>query len=260
MKDLKLDKLAMLARTCAVHRVFITPYPATDGGGWWLDIDHKDPQVGRKLMTQRGGLRVFKSVDQALAILRECGYLGSVMVLPESDPRPERAAAPATGEEKLDDALAQARETYARLSAIPHDELSAADKAKMEYAQIFSSKMDRESSNFRKTVIRGLQPVPPPVRMFHEPEEDDIIARLEATYARLSAIPRDELSAAQRDELDNAQTGLAKLRPMPGRGTPSGPPKPAETAPRTPPPEVQKYLNEKAAKAAASADDNAKQT
>jgi hypothetical protein len=91
MKDLKLDKLAMLARTCAVHRVFITP---SDGGGWWLDIDHKDPQVGRKLTTQRGGLRVFKSVDQALAILRDCGYLGSAMVLPEGEPRPERAAAP----------------------------------------------------------------------------------------------------------------------------------------------------------------------
>ncbi len=102
MKDLKLDKLAMLARTCAVHRVFITPYPATDGGGWWLDIDHKDPKVGRKLMTQRGGLRVFKSVDQALAILRECGYLGSVMVLPESEAKPERAAAPVAGQTQVD--------------------------------------------------------------------------------------------------------------------------------------------------------------
>ncbi len=206
MKDLKLDKLAMLARTCAVHRVFITPYPATDGGGWWLDIDHKDPQVGRKLTTQRGGLRVFKSVDQALAILRDCGYLGSAMVLPEGEPRPERVVS---------------------VVMLP----------------------DGDPSPERVVVPAS-----------RAAKLDKISARLEATHAWLSAIPRDELSAAQRAELDHAQTGLSKLRSMPGRGTPSGPPKPVATVQRTPPPEVQKHLNEEAAKSASSADDSAKQT
>ena len=58
MKNLTLDRLAGLVRTASVHRVFLTPYPAIDGGGWFLDVDHSDNGQTRQLHTKRGGVRV----------------------------------------------------------------------------------------------------------------------------------------------------------------------------------------------------------
>jgi hypothetical protein len=87
MRNLTLERLAGLVRTKSVHRVFITPYPAIDGGGWLLDIDHNDHGLTRQMYTQRGWLRVFKSADAAINALRTCGYSGQVVVVvkPEGD-------------------------------------------------------------------------------------------------------------------------------------------------------------------------------
>ena len=66
----------------------------------------------------------------------------------------------------------------------------------------------------------------------------------------IAAVPRDELPRHVQEKADNARTFISKMGIDLGafRKTVLGPPKPAETAPRTPPPEVQKYLEEKAAK------------
>lgn len=81
MKPLDVDSFAGLARTASVHRVFLTPYPAIDGGGWYLDVDHKDHGLTRELHVKRGGVRVFKSADAAIKTVAECGFTGSVVVV-----------------------------------------------------------------------------------------------------------------------------------------------------------------------------------
>ena len=84
MKSLDVDSFAVLARTGSVHRVFLTPYPAIDGGGWFLDVDHTDHTdhgLTRELHTKRAGLRVFMTSDAAIKALHECGYTGSVVVV-----------------------------------------------------------------------------------------------------------------------------------------------------------------------------------
>lgn len=81
MKDLTMDRFAGLVRTASVYRVFLTPYPAISGGGWFLDVDHSDHGLTRQLHTQRGGVRVFKSADAAIKALHECSYAGSVVVV-----------------------------------------------------------------------------------------------------------------------------------------------------------------------------------
>lgn len=86
MKPLDVDSFAVLTRTGSVHRVSLTPYPAIDGGGWFLDVDHGDPGLTRELHTKRAGLRVFKTSDAAIKAVRECGYAGPVVVVM----RPER--------------------------------------------------------------------------------------------------------------------------------------------------------------------------
>ena len=58
MKSLDVDSFAVLTRTGSVHRVFLTPYPVIDGGGWFLDVDHSDNGQTRQLHTKRGGVRV----------------------------------------------------------------------------------------------------------------------------------------------------------------------------------------------------------
>lgn len=50
-----------------------------------------------------------------------------------------------------------------RIAHVPREDLPSHVKARADYAQLYISKLDRESSNFRKTVIRGLKPVPPPL-------------------------------------------------------------------------------------------------
>lgn len=81
MKQLDIQSITGLIRTGNVHRVFITPYPAIDGGGWFLDVDHSDNGLTRQLHTKRDGLRIFKSTDTAVVTLKECGFLGSVVVI-----------------------------------------------------------------------------------------------------------------------------------------------------------------------------------
>lgn len=81
MKNLTLDRFAGLVRTASVHRAFLTPYPAIDGGGWFLDVDHSDHGLTRQMHSQRGGVRVFKTADAAIKALHECSYAGSVVVV-----------------------------------------------------------------------------------------------------------------------------------------------------------------------------------
>lgn len=81
LKPLTIETFSALVRTGSVHRVFLTPYPAIDGGGWFLDVDHSDHGQTRQLHTKRGGVRVFKSADVAIRALRECGYVGPVAVV-----------------------------------------------------------------------------------------------------------------------------------------------------------------------------------
>ena len=81
MKNLDIASITALIRTGNVHRVFITPYPAIDGGGWFLDVDHSDNGLTRQLHTKRDGLRIFKTTDTAIDTLRECGFRGSVVVV-----------------------------------------------------------------------------------------------------------------------------------------------------------------------------------
>lgn len=85
MKPLDVDSFAVLTRTGNVHQVFLTPYPAIDGG-WYLDVDHTDHGLTRELHTKRAGLRVFKTSDAAIKALHDCGYAGPVAVVlkPES--------------------------------------------------------------------------------------------------------------------------------------------------------------------------------
>ena len=81
MTNMTIDRFAGLVRTASVHRVFLTPYPAIDGGGWFLDVDHSDHGLTRELHTKRAGLRVFKTSDAAIKALHECSYAGSVVVV-----------------------------------------------------------------------------------------------------------------------------------------------------------------------------------
>ena len=85
MQNLTLDRFAGLVRTTSVHRVFLVPYPAIDGGGWFLDVDHKDDGLTRQMHAQRGGLRVFKTADAAINALRESGYGGNTAVVMDPD-------------------------------------------------------------------------------------------------------------------------------------------------------------------------------
>lgn len=81
MKNLIVERFAGLVRTASVYRVFMTPYPAVDGGGWILDVDHSDHGLTRQMHAQRGGVRVFKTADAAIKAMHECGYAGSVVVV-----------------------------------------------------------------------------------------------------------------------------------------------------------------------------------
>ena len=81
MKSLDVDSFAVLTRTGSVHRVFLTPYPAIDGGGWFLDVDHSDHGLTRQMHAQRGGVRVFKTADAAIKALHECSYVGPLAVV-----------------------------------------------------------------------------------------------------------------------------------------------------------------------------------
>lgn len=81
MKHLTIESLSSLVRTGSVHRAFITPYPAIDGGGWFLDFDHSDNGLSRQLHTKRDGLRLFKNSDTAIATLHDCGFTGPVAVV-----------------------------------------------------------------------------------------------------------------------------------------------------------------------------------
>mgnify|MGYP000004500986 CR=1 FL=1 len=81
MKPLTIETFSALVRTGSVHRVFLTPYPVIDGGGWFLDVDHGDHGMTREVYTQRGGVRVFKTADAAIKALHECSYAGSVVVV-----------------------------------------------------------------------------------------------------------------------------------------------------------------------------------
>ena len=81
MKHLTTDSFTALVRTGSVHRVFLTPYPAIDGGGWYWSVDHSDHGQTRELHTQRGDVRIFKTSDAAIKALHECGYGGQAVVV-----------------------------------------------------------------------------------------------------------------------------------------------------------------------------------
>ena len=86
MKPLTIETFSALVRTGSVHRVFLTPYPAIDGG-WFLDVDHSDNGQTRQLHTKRGGVRVFKSADVAIRALHECSYVGPLVVVMKPEGR-----------------------------------------------------------------------------------------------------------------------------------------------------------------------------
>lgn len=81
MKRLTIETFAALVRTGSVNRVFLVHYPAIDGGGWCIDIDHNDLEQTRSLNTKRGWLRLFKTADAAMRALKKCGYVGPVNVV-----------------------------------------------------------------------------------------------------------------------------------------------------------------------------------
>ena len=81
MKSLDVDSFAVLTRTGSVRRVFLTPYPVIDGGGWFLDVDHSDHGLTRQMHAQRGGVRMFKTADAAIKALHECSYVGPLAVV-----------------------------------------------------------------------------------------------------------------------------------------------------------------------------------
>lgn len=84
MKDLTFERFAGLVRTGSVSRVFMLPYPAIDGGGWYLDVDHKDDELRRQVYTQRGAVRVFKTADAAIDLVRrQAHYTGDLRVCAE---------------------------------------------------------------------------------------------------------------------------------------------------------------------------------
>lgn len=81
MKDLTIELLASLVRTGCVQRVHLTPYPEINGGGWYLDVDHSDHGLGRHVATQRGEIRVFKTADSAIRVVRDTGFGGAFLVV-----------------------------------------------------------------------------------------------------------------------------------------------------------------------------------
>lgn len=85
IKHLKIENLAGLVRTGSVHRIFLMPYTADDGGGWTISVDHNDFGLSRELYSQRGYVRVFRTADAAFRALRECGYTGLVSVVMDNE-------------------------------------------------------------------------------------------------------------------------------------------------------------------------------
>lgn len=84
-KQLTSENFAALVRTHSVHRVYLMPYTAEDGGGWVLEVDHCDNEQTAKLHTKRGILRVFKTADAAIKAVQEAKFARSVViVMPES--------------------------------------------------------------------------------------------------------------------------------------------------------------------------------
>lgn len=81
MKLLTEQHLSKLVENGSVFRAFLTPYPAIDGGGWFVDFDHTDDSATRHLYTSRCGLRLFDTSDDAIKTLHKCGFGGSVVLL-----------------------------------------------------------------------------------------------------------------------------------------------------------------------------------
>jgi len=87
MINLTQERMAGLVRTGSIKMAFLMPHPATDGGGWYIDTDHTDPEMSRQLYTQRGDLRIFKTADAAIAALQKSGFDGDVRVVWSADQR-----------------------------------------------------------------------------------------------------------------------------------------------------------------------------
>lgn len=81
MKTLTLDRFTSLVRTGSVRQVHLKQHPETDGGGWYLHVDHADYDLTCRLFTQRGGVRLFKTADAAIKTLDECGYVGHLVII-----------------------------------------------------------------------------------------------------------------------------------------------------------------------------------
>lgn len=88
MKKLTIETLPSLIRTNSVRRATLVPYPAIDGGGWYLEVEHSDHGQTRELHTKRGDVRVFKSSDVAIKSLLDCDYFGPLAVVLKPEARP----------------------------------------------------------------------------------------------------------------------------------------------------------------------------
>ena len=85
MKNLDIENFKALVRTGGVYRVFLMQYPQVDGGGWYLDCDHRDQGLTREFKSKRGELRVFKTSDAAFKLLTECAYFDAISVVLRKD-------------------------------------------------------------------------------------------------------------------------------------------------------------------------------
>jgi len=80
---LTVDRLAMLIRAGSVIEIIVKQKSDSEIPEWYVDVYHVDDRLTLELMTKRGKLRVFKSIDSALSALRgDCGYGGEFKVWP----------------------------------------------------------------------------------------------------------------------------------------------------------------------------------
>ncbi len=79
IQPLTIENFASLARSGSATRVYIREYTPTDGGGWFVDVDHLDSRQTTKLHTERGSLRVFRTADAAIKAVKEAGFSRSIV-------------------------------------------------------------------------------------------------------------------------------------------------------------------------------------
>lgn len=73
IQPLTIEDFGCLVRSGSATRVYVREYTPTDGGGWFVDVDHLDSRRTTKLHTERGSLRVFRTADAAIKAVKEAG-------------------------------------------------------------------------------------------------------------------------------------------------------------------------------------------